>query len=85
MDRTLIENALKKELAEAENWAAQGRAHVTHQREVIDTLERDGHDATQAKELLKTLQETQDLHEASVERLMKELEVWNKRDGKAGE
>jgi hypothetical protein len=81
MDRTLSESTIRKELAEAENWAAQGRAHVAHQREVVDILERDGHDTTQAKELLKTLQETQDLHEASVERLTKELELWKKAEG----
>jgi hypothetical protein len=51
---------------------------------VIDTLERDSHDTTQARELLKTLLETQELHEASVERLTKELETWKKADGKGG-
>ena len=81
MDRTLIENTIRKELADAEYWAEQGRGHIAHQHEIIDTLERDGHDATQAKELLKTLQETQDLHEASVERLTKELELWKKAEG----
>lgn len=81
MDRTLIENTIRKELADAEYWAEQGRGHVAHQREVIDILERDGHDATQARELLQTLQETQDLHETSVERLIKELEVWKKGGG----
>lgn len=83
MDRTLIESTIRKELVEAEHWAALGRGHVAHQREIIDTLERDGHDATQARELLKTLLETQALHEASVERLTKELEVWKKTEGKA--
>ncbi|HXE83462.1 MAG TPA: hypothetical protein VN513_09040 [Gemmatimonadales bacterium] len=84
MDRTLIESTIRKELDEAEHWAALGRGHIAHQREVIDTLERDSHDTTQARELLKTLLETQELHEASVERLTKELETWKKADGKGG-
>jgi hypothetical protein len=83
MDRSIASD-IRKELADAQKRAAEGRAHIAHQREVIEILGRDGHDTAQAKELLDTLLETQALHEESVERLMKELQTSNAAAGRPG-
>jgi hypothetical protein len=69
MQRSMME----RHLAEAETAAAQGRRHVTRQEQLIVELKRDGHPTTQAEDLLRTLYETQQLHEAHRDRLRQEL------------
>src|SRR5262245_49366073 len=52
---------LHKHLAEAEAQVAQGLRHVADQRDVVEQLERDGHDSTTARDLLLTLLRSQQL------------------------
>jgi hypothetical protein len=68
-DRTLV----LKHLALAEHHVDQGKRHLARQEELIAKLDRDGLDTTQALKMLATLQETQALHEADVERFLREL------------
>lgn len=69
MDRKIVEDHLRL----AKEHAARGRQHVARQREIVDELEHDGHDTMMARTLLKTYEETQEMHEADVLRLTKEL------------
>jgi hypothetical protein len=69
MDRTLVE----RHLAEAERRIAQGEKTVARQREIIATLERDGHDVSAAKQLLSVFCKTLELHRAERERCRGEL------------
>ena len=55
---------LKRELAQAERHIAEGKKHIGRQMVIIAELERDGHDTATAKELLDTLEQTQQLHES---------------------
>lgn len=64
-------------LARAEQTAALGRSHIERQRQIVSELERDGHDAGQARELLRTFEELQLQHEAHRDRLLAEV-----REGK---
>jgi hypothetical protein len=66
---------LHKHLAEAEAQVAQGLRHVADQRDVVEQLERDGHDSTTARDLLVTLLRSQQLHEEHRDRLKRELGV----------
>ena len=77
--RSALQTSLEQELAQAEDWARQGRQQVEHQRRVVAILERDGHDTAQARALLDTLLETQALHEDGVRRLVRELETLRAR------
>ena len=61
-------------LALAEEHVALGAKNVARQREIIAELERDGHDATQAWELLAQLEQLQAMHVADRERLLGELQ-----------
>jgi hypothetical protein len=61
-------------LAQAKEHAAKGEAHVARQREIIEELERDRHDATEAKRLLATFELTQQLHLDHIEHIEQELE-----------
>ena len=69
MDRAVILQHLKQ----AEGHVRQGEIHVTNQRLLVETLERDGHDTTQARALLKEFIELQALHVADRDRLRGEL------------
>lgn len=44
-------------LAQAKRHVAEGERHVAEQVALIEQLERDGHDTTDAKAFLKTLQQ----------------------------
>ena len=77
MDRAMIE----KHLAQAERHVADGERHITRQRQIIAELERDGHDAGSAKELLTIFEETQAIHIADRDRLKEEARIADQRSG----
>jgi hypothetical protein len=60
-------------LSEAELGIAERQRCIERQREVIAELERDGHDATQPKTLLKTFEVSQGLRVAERDRLSETL------------
>jgi hypothetical protein len=64
---------LQQLLREAEGLLQRGERNIAHQREVIGTLERGGHDATAAKMFLRRLESAQARHIADRNRLFKEL------------
>jgi hypothetical protein len=61
----------------AERHVALGDSHLVRQRQIIVELERDGHlDACEAaRELLEVFEACQRLHEATRERLLKEMAI----------
>jgi hypothetical protein len=69
MDRATLEQLLQ----EAESLLHHGQRNIAHQREVIGTLERGGHDAIAAKMFLRRLESAQARHIAARNRLFKEL------------
>ena len=69
MDRATHEQLLQ----EAESLLHRGERNIAHQREVIGTLERGGHDATAAKMFLRRLESAQARHIADRNRLFKQL------------
>ena len=64
---------LEEHLRLAKAHATQGAQHIEHQREIVAHLERDGHDTAIARELLRTMEESQVMHVADVARLEREL------------
>ena len=56
---------------QAELHVTLGERHVARQREIIAELERNGHDVTQAKELLAVFLETQALYVGDRDRFLK--------------
>jgi arginine repressor len=71
MNRELLERSL----AQAERHVIQGERHVAHQQDLVAKLERDGHDTSQAIQLLRQFQELQALHIADHDRLRKLLRL----------
>ena len=69
MDRLIIE----LHLAQAERHVIESEHHVARQRELIATMERDGHDTLQARATLAQFEEMQALHRADRDRLRQEL------------
>jgi hypothetical protein len=69
MNRAFLEQLL----VQAEQHVALGERHIARQREIVAELERDGHDTTQAKELLAVFLATQATHVVGRDRLMEEL------------
>jgi hypothetical protein len=65
---------LQEHLVLAEKHISTGEHALEHQRAVVLELERDGHDSTEARSLLTTMEETQQLHVAGRDRLRAELE-----------
>ena len=70
MDRALA----KQHLAEAERDVALGQTHIERQFQIIAELERDGHDATRARELLATFMAVQVEHKTHRDQLLRELD-----------
>jgi hypothetical protein len=70
MDRQLVERHLRLALDHVE----RGEQSVARQKEIVRALERDGHDAKHAREMLATFEEIQKLHLADRDRLRRELE-----------
>jgi hemerythrin len=69
MDRASIAEYLRK----AERHVDLGREHVHRQREIVSELERDGHDATLARELLEQFERALADHVSDRDRLVNEL------------
>jgi hypothetical protein len=69
----MTRSATQRMLDEAEQAIRHCRRHQERQLVVIEKRERIGHDASQAKELLRTLQQLQAEHEANRDRLVAEL------------
>jgi hypothetical protein len=69
MDRELLEDHLVK----AERHVFEGGRHINRQREIIEMLERQSHDAGEARRLLRQFEELQALHVAGRDRLRREL------------
>jgi hypothetical protein len=61
-------------LALAEEHVARGAENVARQREMIAELERDGHDAKQARAMLAEFEQLQAMHVADRDRLIGELQ-----------
>jgi hypothetical protein len=70
MDR----ETLLRYLAQAERHIVVGEQQITRQRDLIDGLERGGHDLTRAREVLQTLEHSQTLHVAHRDRILGQLE-----------
>lgn len=71
MDR----HAISAHLEQAEHHVRQGAVHVANQRNLIADLDRDGHDTTDARALLRQFEELQELHVADRGRLRQELKA----------
>lgn len=56
-------------LSQARRHVEEGEAHLYRQRMVVTKLERDGHDASDARRLLLRFEELQALHVADRDRL----------------
>ena len=69
MDRALIED----HLAQAERHVSEGEGHIARQREIVATLEHDGHDTVAARATLAQFEDVQRLHVADRDRLRREL------------
>jgi hypothetical protein len=69
MDRALAE----QHLTLAERLIAQSQSLIVRQRQLIAEIEGNGHDSATARELLRQFQETQAIHVADRDRLLKEL------------
>jgi len=69
MDQQMLLDHLKQ----AEQHVALGKGHVALQQRLIADLERDGHDTTDARALLKQFEEIQVLHLEHHDRLLREL------------
>ncbi len=63
----------EEHLALAESHIAQGEQTVARQRQIVGELERDGHDARTARELLIQFEEILRTHFADRDRLRHEL------------
>jgi hypothetical protein len=71
MDRVELERRLR----EAKCDVARGELNIAHQRAVIQTLERGGHDARAAHMFLRRLESDQVRHVAERDRLGRELKA----------
>ena len=77
MDRTLT----RRHLAEAERTVALGQSHLERQFRIIAELERRGHDATGARDLLVIFLAIQAQHEAHRDQLLEELNLLKELNG----
>jgi len=71
MNKVTILNNLHK----GENHVREGSVHVENQKSMVLDLEADGHDVTQARELLASFEELLTLHRADRDRLWTELQA----------
>lgn len=69
----MTRSATQRLLVQAEQAIRHCRRHQERQLGLIDKRERVGHDASQARQLLRTLQQLQAEHEANRDRLAAEL------------
>jgi len=69
MNRAMLED----HLAATEQLLAEVERHVAYLRELVDQMERDGHDTARETRLLKEFEEVLAVHIADRDRLRKEL------------
>ena len=69
MDRKLVQQHLQL----AERHVSEGLRHAAQQRDLVELLERDGHDTREANRLLRLFEDTLELHLRDRDRLRKEL------------
>jgi hypothetical protein len=60
-------------LAQADRHVAEGKQQVARQREIVAKLERDGHNAAAARDLLRLFEEMQAMYIADRDRILKDL------------
>jgi hypothetical protein len=73
MPSTEPREMVEQHLAEAEKAVTEGRVHIASQVQIIADLKRGDNDTAAAEALLRTLMETQRLHEEHRDRLRQEL------------
>lgn len=66
---------LEQHLEQSRRHAADGERHLASQRIIVAELEASGRDAAIAKRLLATLEESQELHNEHIQRLLDWLET----------
>jgi len=71
MDRALVE----QHLTVAERHVAQGQSIIVRQQKLVAQTEARGRDSVAARQLLRLFQETQAIHVADRDRLLKELDL----------
>jgi hypothetical protein len=71
MDKAMVLGHLEQ----ARRHVAEGEKRVASQCELVTELERDGHDSSQARQLLREFEEVQRLHLEHRDRLEKILEA----------
>ena len=64
---------LEDHLAQAKEHVRRGAEHVATQKRILADLARDGHDTKLAQTLLQSLEATQEMHIADLERIAAEL------------
>jgi hypothetical protein len=60
--RPIDRKVLGRHLQQAERHVAVGQGHISRQRDCVAQLERDGHDAVEARGLLAQFEELQSMH-----------------------
>jgi len=65
---------LQRHLAQADAHIDTGYRNIARQRDVIAQLERDGHDTALARDTLMQFEQSQALHIADRERILRELQ-----------
>ena len=71
--RTIDRAMWQEHLAQAERHVTLGETHIAKQQAIVAELERDGHDARIARDLLDQLEQMQELHVADRDRRREEL------------
>jgi hypothetical protein len=73
----MSQTGIEQHLTQTLEHIALGEVNMARQRQLIAELQRDGHDTTEAMELLAMLEETQRIHVETRERLQQQL--WRDR------
>ena len=63
----------RNHLAKAERDIAEGEERITRQMLLIEKMRQDGHDATEAEKMLRTLRETLSAWQEHREEILREL------------
>ena len=64
---------LRQDLAAADRHIAEGQARIAQQADVVCALDADGHDTTDAQNLLRVMQESLDAMNAHRQQIVREL------------
>ena len=67
------QRVLEEHLAQAQRSVAQGERHIEEQEQRVAKLTRDGHDISQAEDLLEVFRETQVQHVAHRDLILREM------------